>query len=216
MTNDDLKRFYPLNATPEKNKDFVRYDENNNVAVGDNPGPKHAVNRDFVERELAAVEGGEIIMSILADETPIAQSQEGFIITYHNGGELLVPIKGSEHVILDISEDGQHIVARLDQDYVLQDTSFTIDGGMYVSSTIFPADTHVQLLFEIETEGTHSGADFVLHPYNSSICHTTFRLLVGGQYIDGFAYLDENNHARISFSQPIDLTDIIAHYKLVV
>ena len=31
MTNNDLKRFYDINTTPENNADFARYDKNGNI-----------------------------------------------------------------------------------------------------------------------------------------------------------------------------------------
>ena len=216
MTNDDLKRFYEENSIPEKRHDFVRYDDKGNVKVSDNPGAKDAVNRDFIEREIGAVEGNEILMSILADTSPITHSQEGFIVTYHNGGELLIPFKGSDDIVLDVSEDGQYIVARLDNTLKLQEINFSSENGMYVSNKVFEPEQHVHLLFEIETEGTHSGTDFVLHPYNSSVCHTTFTLLIGGQFVNGFAYLDETNRIRISFQENLFVTNIVAHYQIIV
>lgn len=44
MTNDDLKRFYPQNAKPERDDDFVRYDKLGNVVVGNAVNAKDAVN----------------------------------------------------------------------------------------------------------------------------------------------------------------------------
>lgn len=32
MTNDDLKRFYPINSNPERKEDFARYDENGKIS----------------------------------------------------------------------------------------------------------------------------------------------------------------------------------------
>lgn len=59
MTNEDLKRFY--NNNPIDNpEDFVRYDKNINIKVADNPTAKDAVNKDYVDKQIAAIEAGNI------------------------------------------------------------------------------------------------------------------------------------------------------------
>ena len=42
MTND-LKRFYDINLTPEENKDFIRYDKNRNIDVGNRSGAQYII-----------------------------------------------------------------------------------------------------------------------------------------------------------------------------
>lgn len=215
MTNDDLKRFYETNATPEKNKDVVRYDENGNINVGNRPGAHQAISKGEVEQMIAAFEAGEINMDILADASAIVQSQEGFIIQYYNGGTLLLPLEGSQDIILDVSEDGTKIIAKLDETLKLAELPLTeASAGMYIS-TLELKEGHVQVLFEVETEGTHAGADFILHPYNSAICYTTFNLLIGGQFVNGFAYINESGKVNISLPQGITATEILAHYRII-
>lgn len=54
MTNDDLKRFYPLNNKPEQSDDFVRYDKYGRIQA---ENPTHA--KDVVNMQtLLAHEGG--------------------------------------------------------------------------------------------------------------------------------------------------------------
>lgn len=60
---------------------------------------------------------------------------------------------------------------------------------------------HVHVLFEIETGGAHYGCDFDLHPYNSSECIVAIRMLIGGSYIDGSAYLDSTFHVVVDLSK---------------
>lgn len=49
MTNEDLKRFYDINSNFEKNVDFVRYDKDGNIIVGNNPTDESAINKSTAE-----------------------------------------------------------------------------------------------------------------------------------------------------------------------
>lgn len=62
-------------------------------------------------------------------------------------------------------------------------------------------NNHVHVLFEIETGGAHYGCDFDLHPYNSSECIVAIRMLIGGSYVDGSAYLDSASHVVVDMSK---------------
>ena len=47
MINDDIKRFYNINNTPEKNTDFVRYDDKSRIRAEAPQYLKDAVNLEY-------------------------------------------------------------------------------------------------------------------------------------------------------------------------
>ena len=47
MTNDDIKRFYNIDNTPEKNTDFVRYDDKSRIRAEAPQHLKDAVNLEY-------------------------------------------------------------------------------------------------------------------------------------------------------------------------
>lgn len=98
----------------------------------------------------------------------------------------------------------------------LDDLELIVDGNYVTSKDAFPAGAHLHVLFEVETAGAHAGADFVLHPYNGSVCNVCFRLLINGEFVDGFANLNEINKVHISFNGlPSAITNVTAHYTIL-
>ena len=47
MTNDDIKQFYNINNTPEKNTDFVRYDDKSRIQVEAPQRSKEVANLEY-------------------------------------------------------------------------------------------------------------------------------------------------------------------------
>lgn len=47
MTNDDIKQFYNINNTPEKNTDFVRYDNKSRIHAEAPQYLKEVVNLEY-------------------------------------------------------------------------------------------------------------------------------------------------------------------------
>lgn len=118
MTNDDLKRFYNINNKPEQNKDFVRYDDKGNIHVGIPVNAHDAASKQFVEEAIQA--GGDpttlINFDILSTEasSPIISTDDGFEISYENDGHILLPIEGTEDIVIDIDEENKKINFHLD------------------------------------------------------------------------------------------------------
>ena len=52
MTNDDLKRFYRLNANPEQNIDFVRYDKSGKIQAKDPTHPADVVTLQYFQQHI--------------------------------------------------------------------------------------------------------------------------------------------------------------------
>lgn len=69
---------------------------------------------------------------------------------------------------------------------------------------------HVHVLIEYETDGVHHGSSVDLHPYNNSICLSSF--LIGQDILTG--YIDEEGHIVLSVPSGLTLTDIHAHYVI--
>ena len=63
---------------------------------------------------------------------------------------------------------------------------------------------HTLVAFEVETQGVHYGADFILHPYDGvSVCLVAFRIILNGSFADAYANLDENGHIVITLTGQI-------------
>lgn len=88
----------------------------------------------------------------------------------------------------------------------LETLSLTQANSMLISDKRF--NQHVQILLEFETGGMHYGADFILHPYDTSICLVSYNF-VGHT---GTAYLDEYGRVNISIPDGLSLTNVKAHY----
>lgn len=89
---------------------------------------------------------------------------------------------------------------------LIQELSLSQSGSVLTSLETF--NTHVQIMVEFETEGMHYGVDFVLHPYDSSICLVSYNF-VGHT---GTAYLDENGYVVINVPDSLTFTNIKGHF----
>ena len=67
---------------------------------------------------------------------------------------------------------------------------------------------HIHTMVEFETDGMHYGADFVLHPFDTSICIVSFSF---GTYTST-AYLDESGYINISIPSGLSVTNVKAHF----
>lgn len=264
MTNEDLKRFYENNGDADIANDFVRYDADGRIQAV-SPDANHDVaTKAYVDNAVAAAQSGETAdyahvhdFTELAAATPVATVDNGIELHYDNDGKILIPIEGSDDIVVDIDEQNKAIAIHLDTSVVnklhehanktvldsftardkanidnaiqlasiataqlsamdLHDLQLVETDGYFDSAETMPQDKHIHVLFELETAGTHAGADFVLHPYNSSVCNVCFTLLVGGEYVNGFACIDETNKVHISFANvTTSITNVIAHYRVL-
>lgn len=86
------------------------------------------------------------------------------------------------------------------------DLTLNQTGTMLVSNQTFTG--HVHTMVEFETDGMHYGADFVLHPYDSSICLVSFSF---GTY-SSTAYLGEDGKINIAIPSGLTVTNVKAHF----
>lgn len=71
-------------------------------------------------------------------------------------------------------------------------------------------NAHIKVLVEYETSGVHYGASVDLHPYNGSICLSSY--LIGNDILTG--YIDEEGHVVLAIPDGITPTNIDAHYLI--
>lgn len=71
---------------------------------------------------------------------------------------------------------------------------------------------HVHVMLEFETDGVHGGTDFILHPFDTSICFVTYDILVNGQLYSSQAYLDEAGNIKINVPTGLTFTNVKGHY----
>lgn len=96
MTNDDLKRFYTQNSTPEKSNDFVRYNANGEIpGVGGNGGEHETVVIDalptatqgeITQEQLTTLQKNDANTLLFADEIyrlSDKRTSEGYLIYSH-------------------------------------------------------------------------------------------------------------------------------------
>ena len=125
----------------------------------------------------------------------------------------------------DVEIDGELRVNsdfRLHGDFIVGDETVQLFGKPlslfpsadgYESAEIF--NSHVHISVEIDTNITHTGADFVLHPYDVVPCLVPFLVMGNGEYVYSHAYLTENGKVHIVVPPGIELTDIKAVYKIL-
>ena len=111
------------------------------------------------------------------------------------------------HLNGDFKKDGK----TYSLDYRELHLSKNADG--YVSTENFTYHVHIAL--EIDTNGIHTGADFVLHPYDISPCFVPFTLLANGNYVNGHGYMTDDGKVHIVIPQTISATTIKALYKTI-
>lgn len=88
----------------------------------------------------------------------------------------------------------------------LQELTLTQSNSMLISQKTFTK--HIQVMIEFETDGVHYGADFILHPYDTSICLVSYRFAT----YDGTAYIAENGTVNISIPSGLTFSNVKAHY----
>ena len=205
MTNDDLKRFYPVNSNTDKPNTFVRYDNNGNLPGSSGEG---GVGVDSIDK---------LNLSI-GESSGLYDTDDGITITgqaqIEAGGRQYdveikqnIPVVAGKGVIIDASEDGKYIEIKTSQ--LL--TPLTLQGTNLLTSTE-TFNKHVQILVEFETDSIHAGFDCILHPYVEAICFETYDELVNGQANFGQAYLNENGQVIINVPNGLTFTNIHAHY----
>lgn len=111
MTNDDLKRFYPVNGNQDKPESFVRYDKDGNIPGGSSSGAQ-------IEKLDLVVGDPEVIYDTTDGITITSQGQitQGDS-TYNVDVEQNIPIIAGEGITIDASEDGKSIVVKKDKLY---------------------------------------------------------------------------------------------------
>lgn len=100
--------------------------------------------------------------------------------------------------------DPNHIYITTDN--VLQDLTLIQSNMMLISEEEITGHVHVML--EFETNGVHYGTDFILHPYDTSICLVSFRF----NNYDSSAYLDDSGKINIIIPDGLTFTNVKAHY----
>lgn len=88
----------------------------------------------------------------------------------------------------------------------LPELTLTQSNSMLISQKTFTK--HIQVMIEFETDGVHYGADFILHPYDTSICLVSYRFAT----YDGTAYIAENGTVNISIPSGLTFSNVKAHY----
>ena len=98
-------------------------------------------------------------------------------------------------------------------DVVIKELTMTEEeAGAKVFRATLDDSKHYHIMFELEGTGVHSGADFDVHPYNSSECFVYFRLGVSGQVTDCYAYLSGDELVINCTSVAEGTYTVVAHY----
>lgn len=92
----------------------------------------------------------------------------------------------------------------------IEDLTLTIANSVISSAETFTHHVHVML--EFETDGVHGGTDFILHPFDTSICFVTYDILVNGQLYSSQAYLDEAGNIKINVPTGLTFANAKGHY----
>lgn len=115
MTNEDLKRFYK-DYDKQSAKDFVRYTDNGTIQAK-SPIDNHDVATKVYVDNAVAGGGGNVnvhTFDTLAETTPLITTDDGIEISYDNDGKILIPIEGTDDVVVDIDETNKKINIHLD------------------------------------------------------------------------------------------------------
>lgn len=139
-------------------------------------------------------------------------------------------LKGSESIVVDRSEDGEHTVVSIDEDvldFILPkevplakivhepstaNTIITVEPGVL-------SDEHGYFVtLEVEGEGSHFGASFTVFPYNDSQCLTAFHMLVDNDVKECFAHLGSDGSLVIDIPTVMtpESQDTIIHFKRII
>lgn len=89
----------------------------------------------------------------------------------------------------------------------LLDLELQQEGNTLKSVDTFPG-CHVHILVEYETNGIHYGTSADLHPYNGSICLSSY--IIGADILT--CYIDETGHIVLSIPNNMTLINMQAHY----
>ena len=114
---------------------------------------------------------------------------------------LPAPTSSDSGKILSVNVSGEYYLKQ-----PLQPLTLTQSGTALVSTETFT--THVRVMVEFESSGVHYGADFILHPYDSSVCIVNF-------YVANTlstAYIDTDGTINIAVPSGMTATNITAHY----
>lgn len=123
--------------------------------------------------------------------------------------QLLDLLKGSEFVSVDLSDDGKHVTVKLDADAIdylvpveVPTAKITHEIGessstIIVANDVLDADSHYEVIFEIEGTGTHFGSSFTVFPQNASPCFTVGHLDVGGELKEYYATMNGEGQLSI-------------------
>lgn len=91
----------------------------------------------------------------------------------------------------------------------LGDLRLEQENNTLISYDEFP-NQHIYVLVEFETDGVHYGTSVDLHPYNGSICLSSY--IIGSTIYTG--YIDEEGHIVLTIPSGMNLTNIEAHYYI--
>lgn len=121
MTNEDLKRFYENNGDADITNDFVRYDANGRIQVVSPEANHDVATKAYVDNAVAAAQAGEDgdyahvhDFTELTKVTPLATVDAGIELHYDNDGKILIPIEGTDDIIVDVDETNKKINIHID------------------------------------------------------------------------------------------------------
>lgn len=121
MTNEDLKRFYENNGDADTTNDFVRYDANGRIQVVSPEANHDVATKAYVDTAVSAALSGEEgdyahihDFTELTKVTPLATVENGIELHFDNDGKILIPIEGTDDIIVDVDETNKKINVHLD------------------------------------------------------------------------------------------------------
>lgn len=159
----------------------------------------------------------ERVADVKIDELSITKNDSGQIQTTgvidQNTGNTNKEWTGTQaeyDALIEKDLDTIYYITDVDKISSINDLSLYITGSVISSAKTFTKHVHVML--EFETDGVHGGTDFVLHPYDTSICFVTYDVLINGQLYSAQAYLDDSGYVRINIPNGLTFTNVNGHY----
>lgn len=185
---------------------FVAYESGEALLFG-NYYTKDEIDTLFEER----------VADVKIDESSITKNINGQIQTIgtidQNTGNTNKEWTGTQaeyDAIVEIDPDTIYYITDVDKISLINDLSLYITGSVISSAKTFVK--HVHIMLEFETDGVHGGTDFVLHPYDTSICFVTYDVLINGQLYSAQAYLDDGGYVRVNIPNGLTFTNVKGHY----
>lgn len=109
------------------------------------------------------------------------------------------------------------IPTKVDDSKIMHDVSQS-STIVSVVAGVLDRDVAYRIYFEVESEGTHFGADFVVFAYNGANCLTPFSMNISGQVKQCFAHLDNQGKLILDIPAVLDPSSqrTTIHYKKAI